>query len=555
LKYFCHIGDTGYEAAIDADEVDGMAQQPKKPTDDDAIAELAEVFDEERAARALLERIEYPRGHIPSWSDAGAFWHSVARQIRAGILSRGNRLEYLIRAAAASYPGNHIFATWLGPAVKAGDSGRAQNLGATLLLSTGLDVYSLLDLVRALAQERGTAGPVELLWASGENVGIHLQGVDSEQALRIADLLFQRLDGQLRQRPSIAPGRMRDHLIHQLFIEGPDSARFELNGVPSSTLVRHIARTLTDQYDDEVWPREQSDRPRPTVVNHVQPNGTSVRVPPDKTLHEANIGEGSTLRVASESIAGGPGPAWGEFDRFLTDSATSSATAKPPYSQPSPGASPLIQSQPVKVLVLAANPLDANRIRVDAETRAIQMIARSPATVGRRIEVEVYPAVQIDDLIEAIEFAKPAIIHFAGHGESGGGLILDDGRGAKRTVTFGALGQLFTDLRGDGIHVRCLVLNGCYSAEAIPSLGEIVDVLIGNHQEIADESSLEFARGFYTSIAEGKSVAKAISRGKLRMKLAEPPSNATGSNPWVFDPEKTIVVNVKKGLDLERTFL
>jgi hypothetical protein len=215
---------------------------------------------------------------------------------------------------------------------------------------------------------------------------------------------------------------------------------------------------------------------------------------------------------------------------------------------------PRAEPGPVKVLFLAANPIASNHLRVDAEARAIQRIGRKSATMARRIEIEVYQAVQTEDLIDAVEATKPIIVHFAGHGESAGGLVLDDGRGGNQTVTFDALGQLFKELSDEGVQVRCVILNGCYTAEAIPALGMIVDVIIGSYQEVADDSSIEFAQGFYTSLAEGKSVGKSIRRGKLKMKLVEPPSYLRGENPQVFHPGN-LAVNVSNGLDLERTFL
>jgi hypothetical protein len=319
-----------------------MARQRFKPTEAELIDELSTVFDDQDAARALLERIDYPRGRTPDWTDAVTFWQTIARRIRDGIMPSCNELNALFEAAASIYPGNLTFAAW-----------------------------------------------------------------------------------------------------------------------------RHFAAVA--------------------------------EVP---------------VQVQARSKA-----------------------------------------EPVKVLILAANPLDSDRSRVDGESSAIEEIGRNSALLGRPIDVKVHHAVQVKHLIKLIEDSKPSIVHFAVHGESGGGLILDDGRGGSQILTYEALSRLFRDLIAEDVPVRCLVLNGCYTAEAIPALGKIVDVLIGSHQEIADESSLAFANGLYTSRAEGATFGKAIRRGKLAMKLVEPPSHATGDKPWVFDPEKTIVVSVKEGVDLERMFL
>jgi transitional endoplasmic reticulum ATPase len=90
-----------------------MTSNPERPTDARVVAELANVFDEENNARALLERINYPRGRIPHWTAPAAFWRNIFRSLVAGILPGGEDLRPVVIEAAEVYPGNRIFTSWL----------------------------------------------------------------------------------------------------------------------------------------------------------------------------------------------------------------------------------------------------------------------------------------------------------------------------------------------------------------------------------------------------------------------------------------------------------
>jgi hypothetical protein len=209
---------------------------------------------------------------------------------------------------------------------------------------------------------------------------------------------------------------------------------------------------------------------------------------------------------------------------------------------------------PIRVLFLAANPLKTKRLRVDAEERTLLEVGQRSRAMKRRIDVERRPAVQPKDLVPALQAVKPTVVHFAGHGEEKGGIVLDDGRGGKKVVPFEALGNVFRLLTGDDFKVRCVVLNGCFTADAIAAIGDSVDAIVGSSSSIADDSALEFARGFYTAIAEGRPVGAAVKRGKLEMGLEGPMPPMRSTVLGVFDPEN-IVATGMGGINLEELYL
>jgi hypothetical protein len=218
------------------------------------------------------------------------------------------------------------------------------------------------------------------------------------------------------------------------------------------------------------------------------------------------------------------------------------------------GAAPGIPAGALKVLFLAANPLKTRRLRVDSEERTLLEVAQRSKDMRRRIDVERRPAVRPEDLVPALEGVKPSVVHFAGHGEEKGGIVLDNGRGGKKIVTFEVLGAMFRNFAADGLKVRCVVLNGCFTAEAFEVIGDSVEAIIGSSASIADDSALEFARGFYASIADGRSVGAAVRRAKVEMGLNVPGAQTRKAELGDFDPENIVGAGMGD-IDLEELYL
>jgi hypothetical protein len=214
-----------------------------------------------------------------------------------------------------------------------------------------------------------------------------------------------------------------------------------------------------------------------------------------------------------------------------------------------------VERAPLKVLFLTANPPeDTEHIRANDEIREIAKMTKESNEAKRRLVVEFRLAVQPRDLVPELEEVRPTVVHFSGHGDKEGGIILDDGQGRGTFVGFAALGNMFARYSGNGSPLRCVVLNGCYTAEASPAINRVVDAVVGSRGEIADNSALEFARGFYTGLAKGESVGDAVERGKIEAGLTTPAPRMRGENPGVFDPE-LIVATAKTGINLKEMCL
>jgi hypothetical protein len=176
-----------------------------------------------------------------------------------------------------------------------------------------------------------------------------------------------------------------------------------------------------------------------------------------------------------------------------------------------------------KILFLAANPADTQRLSLDEESRAIEEKIRA-AEHRDALELLTRWAVRPDDLLENFNRFKPHIVHFSGHGTEANEIILSDHTGKAKPVSAAALKQLFTVLK-DNIHV--VVLNACYSKSQAEAIVQVIDCAIGMKTEIGDQAAIAFAASFYRAIGYGCSVAQAFEQGKTSLMLLGIPEDDT----------------------------
>ena len=161
-----------------------------------------------------------------------------------------------------------------------------------------------------------------------------------------------------------------------------------------------------------------------------------------------------------------------------------------------------------RVLILAANPKDVPRLRVDEEVREItEGLQRSQ--YRERSSIHQQWAVCLRDLRRAMLEHEPHIVHFSGYGEAEG-ITLEDARGQAAMLTSNMLSGLF-ELFAD--HVECVVLNACYSESQIDGINKYIEYVIGIRQGIHDNVAIEFAIGFYDALGAGRSIEDAFNFG------------------------------------------
>jgi hypothetical protein len=163
---------------------------------------------------------------------------------------------------------------------------------------------------------------------------------------------------------------------------------------------------------------------------------------------------------------------------------------------------------PKRILILAANPVNTERLRLDQEVREIDDGLRRSEHRDQFELVQKW-AVRPRDIQRAMLQFKPNIVHFSGHGEGEDGLVFEDSFGNSQLISGAALANLFKLFP----NVNCVVLNGCYSAVQAEAIAEHIPYVIGMSQSVSDRAALEFAISFYDALGARKSVEFAYELG------------------------------------------
>jgi hypothetical protein len=182
-----------------------------------------------------------------------------------------------------------------------------------------------------------------------------------------------------------------------------------------------------------------------------------------------------------------------------------------------------------KLLILAANPTNTNRLRLEEELRDIdeglrRAQHRDQFTLAQRL------AVRPRDIQRAMLDETPQIVHFSGHGQGPEGLVFEDETGQAKLVSGAVLADLFAlfaDPAEFSDPIQCVVLNGCYSQVQAEAIAEHVPYVIGMTQAIGDRAAIEFAVGFYDALGAGRRIEFAFKLGCTAISLAGKPGSTT----------------------------
>lgn len=164
---------------------------------------------------------------------------------------------------------------------------------------------------------------------------------------------------------------------------------------------------------------------------------------------------------------------------------------------------------PKTILILAANPLDTDRLTLDHEQKAIEE-ARLRSPLRDEFQVKVAPAVRWEDVRRQLMAIEPEIVHFVGHGEGAQGLVLEDDGAAGQLVT----GDRWAVLFGLFPMVKCVVLNACRTEGQAIAIHGSVNCVVGMSQRMGDGSARRFSLGFYDAVFAGDGYRRAFELGR-----------------------------------------
>jgi len=182
-----------------------------------------------------------------------------------------------------------------------------------------------------------------------------------------------------------------------------------------------------------------------------------------------------------------------------------------------PAAAPAPPEPENRLLFLAANPPDTQRLRLDREARAVDEALRRDR-LADRWRLDQHWAVRSSDLLDTLLRRRPAIVHFAGHGDEDGHLILENEAGRAARLTPDAVAGLLAAPAS----VRCVVLNACWSDALAETLLGVTACVVGMAAEVQDALASAFAAGFYRALADGESVTAAVAAGRAHAAAGHP---------------------------------
>jgi esterase/lipase superfamily enzyme len=193
----------------------------------------------------------------------------------------------------------------------------------------------------------------------------------------------------------------------------------------------------------------------------------------------------------------------------------------PKLGIPEKSPDPVAEVKKCDILILAANPTDTQKLQLDKEAELIRKRLQENE-IGKQYIVKAEPTACIEDLSKYLLEFEPIILHFSGHGNSNGEIILNNRQGQAQVVSIETLAELLSTVGG---RIECVVLNACFSLEKADAIAEQISCVIGMDKEIDDESALRFAGGFYRGLGFGRGYYSAFELGRNEIKILQLPDN------------------------------
>lgn len=178
--------------------------------------------------------------------------------------------------------------------------------------------------------------------------------------------------------------------------------------------------------------------------------------------------------------------------------------------------------QKLKILFLAANPVNTTQLRLEQELRDVKLALRQ-SRYRDQFDLQAVSAARINDMRQAMLDIEPQILHFSGHGE-GGAIYLEDNAGNARAIGAAAFANFLTNFPS----VQCVVLNACYSEDLGAAINTTVPFVVGMETAVEDEAAISFAVAFYDVLGSGGNYERAF---RLAANALELEDKLAAANP------------------------
>lgn len=201
------------------------------------------------------------------------------------------------------------------------------------------------------------------------------------------------------------------------------------------------------------------------------------------------------------------------------------------------------------ILILAANPKNTSRLRLDQEVREIESGLQRARKRDEFILKPVW-AVRRRDFHRAMLDFRPYIIHFCGHGSEEEGIAFEDNNGLAEHISTEGLSGLFKLFANT---VECVVLNACYSDVQASAIAKHIPYVIGMKEAIGDTAAIEFSVAFYDALLAGESIDFAYELACNAIQLANIPEDLTPTlksrKHWLNQPANDYAISDRQDTD------
>lgn len=192
----------------------------------------------------------------------------------------------------------------------------------------------------------------------------------------------------------------------------------------------------------------------------------------------------------------------------------------------------------MRVLFVSSNPGASGALQLAREQRMVEdQILMSK--LRERIHFDSVAAARPSDLMRKLNSFRPHVLHFSGHGNEKGEIVLEDesGKGFK-AASPSALKALFSAFRPE---LQVVVLNACYSGIQADSIAEVVEAIVAMDSAIDDSSAIAFSSAFYSALGHGQSISSAVEQGKASILLERLPGEDTVRISHLSDKDLTLL--------------
>jgi hypothetical protein len=186
---------------------------------------------------------------------------------------------------------------------------------------------------------------------------------------------------------------------------------------------------------------------------------------------------------------------------------------------------PLEVELPLRILVVSAQPTDAEAINAGLERESLEP-ALKPLSDRNAVVLDWLEHATLDSLNDKLFSGAYHIIHFIGHGGfvmGEGALVFENDQNLSDIV--GA--DRFAPILKPRKSIRLVVLNSCegarsdvkdpFSGVAASLIERGLPAAIGMQFEISDPAAIKFAKHFYAVLAAGNPVDQALAEARLAM--------------------------------------